>query len=325
MEIKAVDAESGVFEGYGSVFGVLDSYQERVAAGAFRRSLSERGASGIKMLWQHRAAEPVGVWEEMREDERGLYCRGRLLLDVERGRECYALLKAGAIDGLSIGYLPRVWEQDTASGIRTHKDVDLMEVSPVTFPANSAARVVAVKSDKRMTMTETNETEMVPVADLRAAQAEAMELRTKLDAAQPILALVGTLTAKQSANEQITALADMATRAAQVEQLQKQVGGERTRLVAQLRSKNVPPVVIRSLEAAVDAAGGDLTALRAAAESPAVKGIEAHQPDVARIQASEPANETALTDADRAEFRKCGITDETRMLAIKASMARKGA
>ena len=102
FDIKALD-ESGAFEGYASVFDVVDGFDDRVAPGAFAASLAaSRGGRGVKMLWQHDAAEPIGAWDAITEDARGLYVRGRLLLDVRRGAEAHALLKAGAIDGLHL-------------------------------------------------------------------------------------------------------------------------------------------------------------------------------------------------------------------------------
>jgi uncharacterized protein len=150
-ELKAVStaAEAGVFEGYGSVFGNADSYADIVAKGAFRSSLKEWKARKRlpSLLWQHDSSIPIGVYEEMREDDTGLYVRGRLS-DVQMGRDAYTLLKDGALSGLSIGFRTRKALMDEDTGIRTIKDVDLVEVSLVTFPANDAARVLGVKADE---------------------------------------------------------------------------------------------------------------------------------------------------------------------------------
>ena len=102
FEIKREPDEDGEFEGYASVFDVVDQGMDVVARGAFRKSL-ESGRK-VKMLWQHDSAKIIGVWDEMREDERGLYVKGRLLKDVMLGREAMALMRAGAIDSMSIGY-----------------------------------------------------------------------------------------------------------------------------------------------------------------------------------------------------------------------------
>ena len=142
FKIKAV-SEDGLFSGYGSVFGVIDSYKEVVAPGAFAESLSQRTPA---MLWQHRSGEPIGVYSALREDQTGLYVEGKLALKTARGAEAYELLKMGAISGLSIGFVTREDSYDRVTDVRTLKKVDLWEVSLVTFPANDAARVSGVKS-----------------------------------------------------------------------------------------------------------------------------------------------------------------------------------
>ncbi len=153
FEIKAV-ADDGVFEGYGSVFGVEDWYRDVVAKGAFSRSLADwklKGALPV-LCWQHDATNVIGVYEEMFEDDHGLYLRGRLLKDdIPQARNAYALLKNKAISGLSIGYNIKVDEYDRNTEIRTLKEVDLWEVSLVTFPANEMARVESVKNMKTVT------------------------------------------------------------------------------------------------------------------------------------------------------------------------------
>ena len=142
FQIKAV-SDDGLFSGYGSVFGVIDSYKEIVAQGAFSESLQKRTPA---MLWQHRSSEPIGVYSAIREDQTGLYVEGRLALKTTRGAEAYELLKMGAISGMSIGFKTREDSYDRVTGIRTLKKVDLREVSLVTFPANESARISGVKS-----------------------------------------------------------------------------------------------------------------------------------------------------------------------------------
>lgn len=147
FELKSLQSD-GVFEGYGSVFGVKDSYDEIVAAGAFAESLTTHKAQGTlpALLWQHRSGEPVGVYTDMHEDNIGLKVSGQLALKTVRGAEAYELLKMKAISGLSIGFATREDSYDRVTGIRTLKKVDLYEVSLVTFPANDVARVQGVKS-----------------------------------------------------------------------------------------------------------------------------------------------------------------------------------
>lgn len=144
--IKAA-AESGIIEGYGSVWDVVDSYGDKVVPGAFERTLKEARATGRMpaMLWQHDPSAPIGVWQEMNEDKTGLHVRGKLA-DTQRGREAYELVKLGALTGLSIGYMVKGYSYDDRSGITTLTDLDLWEVSPVTFPANTEARITGVKA-----------------------------------------------------------------------------------------------------------------------------------------------------------------------------------
>lgn len=149
LSVKATDvADDGTFEGYGSVFGTVDSYKEVVAPGAFAESLAELQAKGrvVPVLWQHRQDQPIGTYSEVKEDETGLFVKGQLLVgDVAQAKEAHALMKAGAVTGLSIGYWVRESSYDEKTGIRTLTKLDLVEVSLVTFPANDDARVDAVK------------------------------------------------------------------------------------------------------------------------------------------------------------------------------------
>lgn len=149
LEVKADGvSDDGSFEGYGSVFGVVDSYQEIVAPDAFAESLAELAAKNrrVPVLWQHRSDQPIGVYSDLTEDETGLFVKGKLLIDeVGQAKEAHALMKAGAVTGLSIGYWVRESTYDEKTGIRTLTKLDLVEVSLVTFPANDDARVEAVK------------------------------------------------------------------------------------------------------------------------------------------------------------------------------------
>jgi HK97 family phage prohead protease len=126
--------------GYASLFGAADRGGDRVEPGAYAASLATGRA--VKMLWQHDPAQPIGGWDEAREDARGLYVKGRLLRGVARAEEAAALIRAGAIDGLSIGYRTlRAGKND--GGGRTLKELELWEVSLVTFPMLPSARVAA--------------------------------------------------------------------------------------------------------------------------------------------------------------------------------------
>ena len=147
LSIKAI-GDTGEFEGYGSVFDNVDRGDDICVRGCFAASIRDRGAGGIKMLYHHRTDQVIGVWNEMREDDRGLYCKGRLLLTIEKGREAYELMKAEAIDGLSIGYRTIRDEWDREKNVRRLLEVDLREVSVVTFPMNELATIQLVKGDK---------------------------------------------------------------------------------------------------------------------------------------------------------------------------------
>ncbi len=117
-----------------------------VMPGAFADSLARRGAAGIRLLWQHDPEQPVGVWTAIAEDGRGLRVRGQLNLRVARARELLALMRQGAVDGLSIGYRTVTARTEPRTGIRRLTRLDLWEVSLVTFPMLPQARVAAVKS-----------------------------------------------------------------------------------------------------------------------------------------------------------------------------------
>ncbi|KQZ02570.1 peptidase U35 [Pseudolabrys sp. Root1462] len=137
--------EDGTVEGYASLFGAIDQAHDMVMRGAFAQTLRQRPVQRVPMLFQHDPAEPVGVWLELREDHRGLYARGRLIPEVARGRELLALLRAGAIDGLSIGFRTVKGRIDPRTRVRSLIAVDLWEISIVTFPLLAGARVHAVK------------------------------------------------------------------------------------------------------------------------------------------------------------------------------------
>ena len=133
-----------VVAGYASLFGKADQGNDVVQKGAYAASLKRLAARGgaVKMLWQHDPTQPIGVWDEVREDAMGLWVKGRILTEVEKGREAAALLSAGAIDGLSIGYRT-VKSERNGKGQRLLSELELWEVSLVTFPMLPEARVSA--------------------------------------------------------------------------------------------------------------------------------------------------------------------------------------
>lgn len=152
-EIKAHhdEEESGMFTGYGSIFGNKDLGNDVVVQGAFTKSLARKGAKAVKLLYQHRADEPIGVYDEIIEDKKGLRVKGRLAMGTQRGREVYELMKMGALDGLSIGFRvgDKGYDYDEKGKRRLIKEVDLLEISAVTFPMNPRARVAQVKGADR--------------------------------------------------------------------------------------------------------------------------------------------------------------------------------
>jgi HK97 family phage prohead protease len=139
LELKADDA--GIVEGYGSVFGGVDSYGDKIVPGAFAASIAKRKP---KMLWQHRMDKPIGVWDEVAEDGVGLRVKGRLAKGVTLAEEAASLMRMGAMDGLSIGF--RTLSDQMEGNTRLLKEIDLWEVSFVTIPADAAATITGIKS-----------------------------------------------------------------------------------------------------------------------------------------------------------------------------------
>jgi hypothetical protein len=141
----AVVNDTGVFVGYASLFNRADQAGDMVLPGAFADSLKTKGAGGIRMLFHHDPMEPVGAWIDIVETARGLLVRGRLNMNVQRGRELKALLDQRALDGLSIGFRTVSASRDRLTGLRKIARVDLWEISLVTFPMLGGARVCDVK------------------------------------------------------------------------------------------------------------------------------------------------------------------------------------
>lgn len=151
---------NGHFTGYASVFGVVDHHGDQVMPGAFSKTLAKINAKAMrkngtkngksnfpKMLWHHDSRYPIGVWHEIREDEHGLFVHGQLLLDLQQGRETYALMQAGVLDGLSIGFRPVKSRRHQSIKGRILEEIDLHEISLVTFASNPEAKIIDVKSE----------------------------------------------------------------------------------------------------------------------------------------------------------------------------------
>lgn len=145
FELKGVK-ETGVFEGYASTFNEKDLGGDIVLPGAFAKSLKTRSAKGVRMFADHDSRNRVGVWESITEDDKGLYVKGRLLIEKANGRDAYIDLKEGALDGMSIGFRTIKDKYDGRRKARLLEELDLLEISLVSFPMNESARVTAVKS-----------------------------------------------------------------------------------------------------------------------------------------------------------------------------------
>jgi HK97 family phage prohead protease len=142
LELKAITDE-GTFTGFASVYDIIDSDNDIIRAGAFTESLGRRK---VKMLWQHRQDKPIGLFTNVRESGNTLEVEGQLNLKTRLGAEAYELLKQGAIDGLSVGFMTKESEYDNESRTRIITKAELYETSLVTFPANEAAKIFAIKS-----------------------------------------------------------------------------------------------------------------------------------------------------------------------------------
>jgi HK97 family phage prohead protease len=145
LELKALDSE-GVFEGYASTFGNRDLGGDIVEPGAFTKSLAAKGAKGVKMLLDHDPRNRIGAWTDIKEDDTGLFVKGKLFMEKQIGRDTHVDLKGGALDKMSIGYRTQKSADDGRRRARLLKEVDLLEISLVTFPMNEQASVTAVKA-----------------------------------------------------------------------------------------------------------------------------------------------------------------------------------
>ena len=138
--------EDGTIRGYASIFGNVDKGGDIVAPGAFKKSIKARKGKVLPMLWNHDPGHPIGKWTVIEEDERGLKIEGRITPGVSKGAEVLAMVRDGVIDGMSIGYATIKADRDEVTGVRTLKEVELWEVSLVTFPMNTEATVQGVKA-----------------------------------------------------------------------------------------------------------------------------------------------------------------------------------
>lgn len=144
LKVEGKSDDYLTISGYGSVFGNIDKGNDVVMPGAFKASI----ASGRKpkMLWNHDPSQPIGAWDEMGEDENGLFIKGRVSRRGKAG-EIADLIEMGGIEGLSIGYRTQEYEMDTEKDIRRLTKLDLWETSIVTFPMNEMAGIYAMKAE----------------------------------------------------------------------------------------------------------------------------------------------------------------------------------
>lgn len=146
----------GVFEGYASLFNTMDLGRDIVRPGAFKKYLQTSGGGQIKLLYQHDPREPIGIWEEVTEDRKGLHVRGRLLPEIRRASEVLTLMRLKALDGLSIGFKAKRTRPLRGKAARELLEVELYEISIVTFPMHPAARAVMVNSNGHNMKTNTS-------------------------------------------------------------------------------------------------------------------------------------------------------------------------
>lgn len=137
--------EDSIISGYASVFGIKDKHGDIVQKGAFEGSvISFKGGKSIPILWQHKQDKPIGVIEHMEEDEYGLYISARIITGIAKGDEAWKLIKSQVICGFSIGYVASGEYLDFKTDTRFLNEIDLWEVSIVTFPANEETLITAV-------------------------------------------------------------------------------------------------------------------------------------------------------------------------------------
>lgn len=145
------NADAAEFSGHAVIWGERNAHNEIVERGAFTKTLALHRAEGTRpvMLWSHNRDEIIGVWEEVREDDKGLFVRGRLITEITGGRETYERIKAGAVNGLSIGFRMRPGGERRSAGIRYLREIDLVEISVVGQPSAGRARITSIRSSGR--------------------------------------------------------------------------------------------------------------------------------------------------------------------------------
>lgn len=143
LDLKFDDASKGTFSGYASVFGGVDSYGDTILPGAYKKTIKNRDRA-IQLRWNH-YGPVIGKWLEISEDSHGLLVKGELTPGHSTAEDAYALLKHGAVSGMSIGYRP-VQIRELGDGKRELKEIELVEISIVESPADANAKIANVKS-----------------------------------------------------------------------------------------------------------------------------------------------------------------------------------
>lgn len=178
FEWKTKADDSGTFEGYASTFGNEDTYGDTIMPGAFKASLAQhkKDGSNVKMLWQHQRSSPIGIFPitSMAEDSKGLHVKGEFTKGVKQSDETHALMKHGAIDSMSIGGYVTKELYDNKTGKSELHEIDLQEISPVTFPANKEARISTVKSIEQFGIMSELEAHLRDVGGFSAKEAKAI-------------------------------------------------------------------------------------------------------------------------------------------------------
>ncbi len=146
--VQTLDSK-GSFEGYASLFNIIDMGRDIILPGAFQHCLSRESSAQIKMLWQHDVKCIIGHWVDIYEDRQGLYVKGQLNVKIKAAQEALALMEAGEIDGLSIGFRPKQAKRDQQTGVRTLSQIDLVEISIVTFPMMPKARIKKLTKERK--------------------------------------------------------------------------------------------------------------------------------------------------------------------------------
>ncbi|AZL15556.1 HK97 family phage prohead protease [Rickettsiales endosymbiont of Stachyamoeba lipophora] len=152
-ELKSIKP-NGFFSGYASVFNITDLHGDIIQSGAFLESLKRKQPSEIKLLWQHKTDEPIGIINSLYENEFGLCINARLLLELKRAQEAYTLMQHNVLGGMSIGYQVKKYSYNPKLKQRIITELDLLEISLVTFPANPQCKITNLKQAKSTVLTD---------------------------------------------------------------------------------------------------------------------------------------------------------------------------